>query len=45
MTTVADLLDSYVHQARLEPEDVLELLLEYCADSGLEDAAVATLSE
>ena len=45
MTTVAELLDSYVHQARLEPEDVLELLLEFCADSGMEDAAVATLSE
>lgn len=45
MTTVTELLESYVQQARLEPEDVLELLLDFCADTGIQDAAVATLSE
>jgi hypothetical protein len=45
MKTVAELLYSYTEQARLDTEDILELLLEFCAETGMNDAAVAAVSE
>jgi hypothetical protein len=45
METVAELVKSYAQQALLDTEDVLELLLEFCADSGMHDAAITALAE
>jgi hypothetical protein len=45
MKTVSELIESYAEQAHLDTEDILELLLEFYADSGMGDAAITTLSD
>jgi hypothetical protein len=45
MNTVLELLSSCTAQAHLDTNEVLDLLVEFCADSGMGDAVVTTLSE
>jgi hypothetical protein len=45
MKTATELIRSYAEQAMLDTEDVLDLLLEFCADSEIDDVAVAALTE
>jgi hypothetical protein len=45
MKTVSELIRTYADQALLDSEDVLELLLEFCAESEIDDAAVTALIE
>jgi len=45
MKTVRELINTYADQAMLDADDVLELLLEFCAESELDDAAATALIE
>jgi hypothetical protein len=45
MKVVAELIKAYAEQALLDTEDVLDLLLEFCTESEIDDAAVTALIE